>query len=157
VHILILTFMKNVPLALSVVCLGTSFFLAGCSLFNTPPTNTENISQEVAVTEPVADTTTPVAPNDAPKPDTGVAVGEQTNLAPTDTPRGIADGGLYLPYTPTALAQASDNIVLFFYASWSPSSIATHKDITDNKDKMPKNLTILQVNFDDATAMRQQY
>lgn len=86
-----------------------------------------------------------------------VAVGEQTNLAPSDTPRAIAEGGLYLPYTPTALAQASNNIVLFFYAGWSPIGIATNKDIMEKKDKLPKDLTILQVNFDDADAMKQQY
>lgn len=84
-------------------------------------------------------------------------LGEQSNLAPSDTPRGIAEGGIYLPYTPTALAQASGNIVLFFYASWAPASIATNKDIIDKKDTLPKDLTILRVNFDDVDAMKQQY
>lgn len=85
------------------------------------------------------------------------AIGEQTNLAPSDTPLAIAEGGLYLPYTPTALAQASGNIVLFFHASWSPASIATNKDITEKKDTLPKDLTIFRVSFDDADAMKQQY
>lgn len=88
---------------------------------------------------------------------TWTPIWEQSNLAPSDTPRGIAEGGLYLPYTPTALAQASGNIVLFFYASWSPAGIATNKDITNKKDELPKDLTILRVNFDDADAMKQQY
>lgn len=78
-------------------------------------------------------------------------------MAPSDTPLGIAEGGLYIPYTPTALAQASGNIVLFFYANWSPASIATNKDITDKKDTLPKDVTILRVSFDDSDAMKEQY
>lgn len=47
--------------------------------------------------------------------------------------------------------------MLFFYASWSPASIATNKDITEKKDTLPKDLTIFRVSFDDADAMKQQY
>lgn len=86
-----------------------------------------------------------------------IAIGEQVNLAPSDTPKSIAEGGVYLPYTPTAMAQASGNIVLFFYASWSPASIATNKDITDKRDMLTKDITILRVNYDDADDMKQQY
>jgi len=133
----------------------TTFFLTSCS------SETQS-TQVITANEPKPDAALSPAettlPNVLDKQESEwVAVGEQSNLAPSDTPRGIAEGGLYLPYTPTALAQASGNIVLFFYASWSPAGIATNKDITDKEDKIPKDLTVLRVNFDDADAMKQQY
>lgn len=133
----------------------TAFFLTSCG--------SETKSTEViTANEPTPDVVLSPAETTLPnildeKESEWIAVGEQSNLAPSDTPRGISEGGLYLPYTPTALAQASGNIVLFFYASWSPAGIATNKDITDKKDKISKDLTILRVNFDDADAMKQQY
>ncbi len=125
------------------------FFLVSCgnsdNAADTPDT-TPLLETEMTIENTMVSETTTVTP-----------LGEQSNLAPSDTPRGIAEGGIYLPYTPTALAQASGNIVLFFYASWSPAGIATNKDVIDKKDKIPKDLTILRVNFDDVDAMKQQY
>ena len=133
----------------------TTFFLTSCGS-GTKPTEVTVINEPTpdAMLLP-AETTLPNILDE--KKSEWIAVGEQSNLAPSDTPRGISEGGLYLPYTPTALAQASGNIVLFFYASWSPAGIATNKDITDKKDPLPKDLTVLRVNFDDADAMKQQY
>ncbi len=156
--------MKNAPLSLSLIFLGISLALASCGTKTpaTPPPPENVISQEVvapanAVTTGTKNTPADTKTENTKKTDATVAVWEQTNLAPSDTPRWIAEGWLYLPYTPTALAQASGNIVLFFYASWSPSGINTDKDIVSKKDKLPKDLTILRVNFDDAEAMKQQY
>jgi len=141
--------MKNSSILL-VVALSASILLVSCGTKPATDDTAPVISDEVIVPQ---DTT-----NLAPITTIGwTAAGEQTNLAPSDTPRGIAEGGLYLPYTPTALAQASDDIVLFFYASWSPASITTHKDIIAKKATLLKDLTLLQVNFDDSDTMKQQY
>lgn len=127
----------------------SSFFISSCGKKAEQVTIPENVmSAETSIENDVP--TTKSEDNAAP-------AGEQTNLAPSDTPRAIAEGGLYLPYTPTALAQASGNIVLFFYASWSPAGIATNNDITEKKDTISKDLTILRVNFDDADDMKEQY
>lgn len=132
-----------------------SLSLSSCGANTDEPEVAEStMNEEIEVnSEETSETTTPSKE----VPTEWAAVGEQTNLAPSDTPLAIAEGGLYLPYTPTALAQASGNIVLFFYASWSPASIATNKDITEKKDTLPKDLTIFRVSFDDADAMKQQY
>ncbi len=147
--------MKKTAPILLLCAISIPVFLSSCGtkpVTEVAPENT-TISEETTLAGSTSSSTTTSETSK-----TGwVAVGEQSNLAPSDTPRGIADGGLYLPYTPTALAQASGNIVLFFYASWSPAGIATNKDITDKKDKISKDLTILRVNFDDADAMKQQY
>ncbi len=148
---------RTIPILL-LFALSIPVFLSSCSdditLWNDDP---------ALINEPISDEIT-VAPTDTTAPSVSeekktewVAAGEQTNLAPSDTPRGIAEGGLYLPFTPTALAQASDDIVLFFYASWSPASITTHKDIIAKKATLLKDLTLLQVNFDDSDTMKQQY
>ena len=153
--------MKTTSSTLGIIFVSASLVLASCSLLGWSP-DTPVISQEVVVPvntiTPGAEKTDEGTGTETVKnPAESIAVWEQTNLAPSDTPRWIAEGWLYLPYTPTALAQASGNIILFFYASWSPSSIATDKDISLNKEKITKDLTILRVNFDDAEAMKQQY
>lgn len=154
--------MKNASLSLSLIFLGISLSLASCGTKTSTDTPENIISQEVVAPENATIPGTESTPEntntgDNKKPEESTAIWEQTNLAPSDTPRWIAEGWLYLPYTPTALAQASGNIVLFFYASWSPSGIDTDKDLSTKKDTIPKDLTILRVNFDDVEAMRQQY
>lgn len=132
------------------VFLVVAFILAGCGAKDLEETQTtDTMSSEVA-TDTASQTWVQQWA-------TWVPAWEQINLAPSDTPRAIAEWWVYLPYTPTALAQAGGDIVLFFYASWSPVSIATNKDIIEKKDKIPQNLTILRVSFDDADEMKQQY
>ncbi len=147
--------MKKTTSILLFTLVGTSLFLSSCGA---KPSEVTTINEPVPekVIAPIEETL-PSVVDEEKKSKEWASVGEQTNLAPTDTPRAIAEGGLYLPYTPTALAQASGNVILFFYANWSPAGIATNKDITDKVVKLPKDLTILRVNFDDADAMKQQY
>lgn len=123
-----------------------SFMLSGCTLpwqkitpkTETVPDNTETQTGTPATT---AQANTP----------------EQKDITPNDTPKAIADGGVYLPYTSTALAQAKGQIVLFFHANWCPTCIAANKDIEANLVNIPKNMTILKVNYDDATELRELY
>lgn len=154
------SFMKNVSLSVSILFLALSLSLVGCGAKTSTdiPAPPDTLPQEVTTPDDTA-VTGEEDTSEATKTEENesTAAGEQTNLAPSDTPRWIAEGWLYLPYTPTALAQAAGDIVLFFYASWSPSAINTDKDITAKKEKLPDDLTILRVNFDDAEAMKQQY
>ena len=108
------------------------------------PSETVNTAPEVL--ELSAEKITPETPIEA----------EKLSL-PTDTPKAIAPGGIYLPYTPTALAQAKGNIILFFYASWCPTCAVANTDILTNSSDIPSDLTIFRVNFDDETGLRKKY
>ncbi len=79
------------------------------------------------------------------------------DITPSDTPKAIAEGGVYLPYTSTAVAQAKWQVVLFFWASWSPASIWIDKDITANIASLEKDTTVLKVNYDDAKELIDLY
>lgn len=67
--------------------------------------------------------------------------------------------GAYEAYSPekVALASATHNVVLFFRAGWCPTCRAVDADIKANLSKIPSSLTILDVNYDDATALKQKY
>jgi len=112
------------------------------------PTDEMNASGEVPAKS--GDTTTKVVePVDIPQ--------KQTDTTPSDAPKGIAPGGTYLPYTSTAVAQAKGSVVLFFHASWCPTCISIEKDINAHLQDIPKNLTILKVNYDEATDLKELY
>jgi thiol-disulfide isomerase/thioredoxin len=66
--------------------------------------------------------------------------------------------GVYAPYEASKLAMANTgDVVLFFKASWCPSCRALDSNIKANLEAIPDGLTILEVDYDTATAMRQQY
>ncbi len=74
-------------------------------------------------------------------------------------PAAASASGQYVPYTTSAVATyaAQGDVVLFFRASWCPSCRALDADITKNIERGPAGLTILDVDYDTATALRQQY
>lgn len=67
--------------------------------------------------------------------------------------------GEYTTYADDAVAEAAEygNVVLFFHAAWCPTCRALKNNITENSDEIPSDLTILEVDYDDSTALRQQY
>jgi len=56
-----------------------------------------------------------------------------------------------------ALASATHDVVLFFRASWCPTCRALDADIKANLSKIPESLAILDVNYDNSTALKQKY
>lgn len=118
------------------------FTLSGCTL----------PWQENDEVEVVADSSNPESQINT-KPEWNTPV----DITPSDTPKAIAEGGVYLPYTTTAVAQAQWQVVLFFHANWSPASIWIDKDIATNIATLPKDITILMVNYDDAKDLRELY
>jgi thiol-disulfide isomerase/thioredoxin len=48
-------------------------------------------------------------------------------------------------------------VILFFHASWCPTCITINKDIEGNLKNIPKNITILKVNYDEAKDLREIY
>jgi thioredoxin-like negative regulator of GroEL len=67
--------------------------------------------------------------------------------------------GSYEAYAPAKviLASATHDVVLFFRAGWCPTCRDVDADIKANLSKIPGSLAILDVNYDDSTALKQKY
>ena len=67
--------------------------------------------------------------------------------------------GSYEAYSPdlVAPAAAAGDVVLFFRASWCPTCRALDADIKANLGKIPKGVTIFDVNYDNSTALKQKH
>ena len=67
--------------------------------------------------------------------------------------------GTYEAYAPekVMLASATHDVVLFFRASWCPTCRAVDADIKANLSKIPSSLAILDVNYDNSSALKQKY
>jgi thiol-disulfide isomerase/thioredoxin len=55
------------------------------------------------------------------------------------------------------LASATHDVVLFFRASWCSICRAVDADIKANLSKIPSSLSILDVNYDNSTALKKKY
>ncbi len=150
--------MKKTPLMVILV----SVVLASCTMPTMPWTKTASTTDaEVVTDETSTDTATDekmsgetTLPKDNAKTDTPTT---STDITPGDTPKWIAPGGVYLPYTSTAVAQAKGSVVLFFHANWCSTCVAIEKDIKAHLKDIPKDVTILRVNYDDATDLKELY
>ena len=66
--------------------------------------------------------------------------------------------GSYEAYAPEKVAKAvAGKVVLFFRASWCPSCRTLDADIRANLKSIPGNTTILDVNYDTATTLKQKH
>ncbi|PIR44524.1 MAG: hypothetical protein COV10_04330 [Candidatus Vogelbacteria bacterium CG10_big_fil_rev_8_21_14_0_10_51_16] len=66
--------------------------------------------------------------------------------------------GTYEPYDASKIARAANGkVVIFFHASWCPTCRALDSDLKANLDKIPANMSILNVDYDTATALKQKY
>ena len=72
---------------------------------------------------------------------------------------GMMKAGSYEAYAPekVVLASVTHDVVLFFRASWCPTCKAVDADIKANLSKIPSSLAILDVNYDNSTALKQKY
>lgn len=85
--------MKN--LSRSSILLAAVILLSGCTLpWQTTTPETETVVENG--TDVQATNTTP----------TVIPAPEPKDITPSDTPKAIAEGGVYMPYTTTAVAQA---------------------------------------------------
>ncbi|MEK7105918.1 MAG: thioredoxin family protein [Patescibacteria group bacterium] len=91
-------------------------------------------------------------------------VGEQTD-GQTGAEKKIVDvgvsvneSGTYEPYADSKISKAvTGDVVLFFRASWCPTCRSLDKDIKENLSNIPSTLTILDVDYDNSTALKQKY
>lgn len=75
-----------------------------------------------------------------------------------DTRSEEMSAGTYEAYSESKLAMANTgDVVLFFKADWCPSCRALDANIKANLDMIPDGLTILEVDFDEATELKRKY
>jgi thioredoxin 1 len=81
---------------------------------------------------------------------------ETSMMDKTDTMMKV---GTYESYASekVMLASSTHDVVLFFRASWCPTCRAVDSDIKANLSKIPESLSILDVNYDNSTALKQKY
>lgn len=65
--------------------------------------------------------------------------------------------GTYEEYSAEKVASADGDVVLFFHAKWCPTCRALDSQISNNLSDIPSDVTILKVDYDSATDLRQQY
>lgn len=66
--------------------------------------------------------------------------------------------GSYEAYDPAKIVRANEGrVVLFFHASWCPTCRAFKNDVSNNLENIPDGMTILEVNYDTETALKQKY
>jgi peroxiredoxin len=76
----------------------------------------------------------------------------------SDENETMMESGSYESYAPEKLARANEgDVVLFFRADWCPTCRAADADIRANLSDIPAGLTILDVDYDTATALKQKY
>jgi thioredoxin 1 len=71
----------------------------------------------------------------------------------------MAPESRYIDYTPKAFSMASQNgrVVLFFKADWCPTCRSADADFRASLDKIPADVTVLRVNYDTESALKNKY
>jgi thiol-disulfide isomerase/thioredoxin len=70
----------------------------------------------------------------------------------------MVKAGIYEDYAPAKLALAkTGKVVLFFKAGWCSTCKQVDGDITTNLDKIPQNVTILKIDYDNSTDLKKKY
>ena len=70
----------------------------------------------------------------------------------------MAKAGSYEAYSPEKIAKAATGkVVLFFRAGWCPTCKALDADIRSHLKDIPADVTILDVDYDNSTALKQKY
>lgn len=75
---------------------------------------------------------------------------KEDELMTQKTDGNIIANSRYVEYSKVALEKATTNRrVLFFYASWCPTCKPADASFTQNASKIPENVTLLRVNYND--------
>lgn len=94
--------------------------------------------------------------NNAPK--NAAVKNEDKKTETAVVPQIAVSAGSYEVYDPAKLAKAKDGkVLLFFRASWCPSCKALDGDIRANLNNIPKDVTILDVDYDKYTDLKKKY
>ncbi|PIR83981.1 hypothetical protein COU18_01065 [Candidatus Kaiserbacteria bacterium CG10_big_fil_rev_8_21_14_0_10_51_14] len=86
------------------------------------------------------------------------AMMEKTDDTMMGDEEAMTEHGSYEAYAPEKLAKASSgNVVLYFHADWCPICRGLEADINANISSLPSDLTILKIDYDTASALKQKY
>jgi thioredoxin 1 len=87
-----------------------------------------------------------------------VSNGNVSDQSTEEKMEGVELHGNFEDYSPEKIAKAGEgDVVLFFHASWCPSCRALESDIQKNLDSIPGDLSILKVNYDTESELKQKY
>ncbi|MCC6290947.1 thioredoxin family protein [Candidatus Nomurabacteria bacterium] len=83
----------------------------------------------------------------------------QINSVSNGEENTVTKSGSYEAYSPEKIARASvdHDVVLFFRASWCPTCRAVDSDIKANLNEIPASLTILDIDYDKSSELKQKY
>lgn len=88
----------------------------------------------------------------------GETMMKKDESAMIDKGDSMMKAGSYEAYSAEKIAKAaSGDVVLFFRASWCPTCRGVDADIKAHLKDIPANLTILDVNYDDSSALKAKY
>jgi thiol-disulfide isomerase/thioredoxin len=73
----------------------------------------------------------------------------------TANPSSASTHGKYVDYSDSIIEETLGDKILFFHASWCPQCQALEADI--RASTLPKNLTIIKVDYDNHQDLRQRY
>ena len=76
----------------------------------------------------------------------------------TSTEKTIDSIGKYEVYSTEKLAYAkSGPLIIFFKANWCPTCRALDRDIKNNLNNIPKNVSILEIDYDNSVDLKAKY
>lgn len=102
---------------------------------------------------PAAQTSTDQTSTSSTPPAAAPAPSESPTEAAAET--DAAASGVYVDYSPTAIADAEGRALLFFHAPWCPQCRSVEADILS--EGVPAGVTIIKVDYDSHQDLRQQY
>jgi len=96
-------------------------------------------------------TSAPAAPASSPAP-------EPTTSGSSAPATAARDGYVaYADYAADPAAFSAGPVVLFFHADWCPKCRETDANLSADPASLPEGVTVVQVDFDSETALRQKY
>lgn len=101
-----------------------------------------------------------IEPDDGdPAPAKHVAEGDLTKNGTTPTVKTQPKNGYVslADYQADQSAYNSGDVVLFFNATWCPTCKVLNQSLTEQADEFPTDLTIVNVNYDEATELKSKY
>jgi thiol-disulfide isomerase/thioredoxin len=121
----------------------------------------ENAKQQVMENKPVTETNMmenkEIQDKDMmmKKEDVSIMKKDADSMNKADTMMNV---GSYEAYAPEKIKKAATgNVVLFFRAGWCPTCKAVDADIKAHLEKIPADLTILDVDYDNSSDLKKKY
>lgn len=149
--------MKKYLTPLAVAALLT---LAGCASGTTSDAMSPAMSDARMSPSAMMTPSDAMAPSDAMSPG-GAMSGDAMSMSPSEAMTGEAMTAssfiTYADYEASKDKYADTSVVLFFNATWCPACRAISQDLTADPGRIPAGTTIVSVDYDEHTDLRQRY